>query len=74
MKREVIDDGLRPLRNLKRDEDLGFTVDHIRFYFHIFITSVLVKRGDALNALCKELFTKFAFGEEPVGLHRYDRF
>src|SRR5215467_13681645 len=70
LKRQVVDQRLWSLAYPKRDVKPRLTIDNVDIDFDIFITPILIKSSNTLNALMEQLGAELSAREEPpVALH-----
>src|SRR6266567_7892578 len=68
--REIVDQRLRALGDLKCDEDLRLTIDNVCIDFDILVTTVLIKCSNTVHALTEQLVAKLpSRDEQSMGLY-----
>src|SRR6266571_5172328 len=68
--REIVDQRLRTLGDLKCDEDLRLTIDNVCIDFDILVTAVLIKCSNTVHALTEQLVAKLpSRDEQSMGLY-----
>src|ERR1700751_5370984 len=71
LNREIVDQRLWTLGDLKRDVDLRLTVDNVGIDFDILVTAVLIKCSNTVHALTEQLVAKLpSRDEQSMGFHR----